>query len=108
MLDMGTRLAIVTLGPKGASAMLKRENGSLTKVHAPGVHLPFIIDTVGAGDTFHGAFLAWLHQKGKLSHNAIVNLSEPDLFEALVFANKAAGFVCTQHGAQPPTMQQMQ
>jgi len=107
VLEMGTRLAIVTLGPKGAIALLKRNDGSITKVHAPGILIPVIADTVGAGDTFHGAFLAWLSKTGKMSQSAIANLSEADLLEALVFANTAASLVCKQHGAEPPTMQEI-
>ena len=102
LINMGTRLAIITLGPKGAQAMLRRNNGTITDVFAPGVNVPSLVDTVGAGDTFHGAFLVWLEQRGKLSHNAINDLSENDLLNALVFANKAAAFVCGRHGCEPP------
>ncbi|MCL1959176.1 MAG: carbohydrate kinase [Spirochaetes bacterium] len=104
LIDMGTRLAIITLGPKGAQAMLRRNNGNVTKVNAPGIDVPHIADTVGAGDTFHGALLTWLEHRDKLSHNAIAGLDENDLFSALVFANKAAAFVCGRRGAQPPYM----
>lgn len=95
-----SRLAIVTLGPRGAMAVLKRNDGSAIRVSAPGIEVPNLVDTVGAGDTFHGAFLARLEMKGKLSHNGIAALSEDDLFEALVFANKAAAAVCSSRGAQ--------
>jgi fructokinase len=108
LIDMGTRLAIITLGPKGARAMLQRNDGSITRVSAPGINVPLLVDTVGAGDTFHGAFLVWLEQRGKLSHNAIADLSENDLFNALVFANKAAAFVCGRHGAQPPYLNEIE
>lgn len=99
---MGTRLAIITLGDRGAAALLRRDDGSFAKANASGVHIPALADTVGAGDTFHGAFLVWLEQREKLSPNAIANLSENDLRDALAFANKAASFVCTRHGAEPP------
>jgi len=102
LINMGTHLAIITLGPKGAQAMLRRNNGTITNVFAPGVNVPSVVDTVGAGDTFHGAFLAWLEQRGKLSHSAITDLSENDLLNALVFANKASAFVCGRHGCEPP------
>jgi len=108
LIDMGTRLAIITLGPKGAQAMLRRDNGSLTTVSAPGINVPNVADTVGAGDTFHGAFLAWLEQRWKLSHNAIAELSENDLSSALIFANKAAAFVCGRRGAQPPYLNEIE
>jgi fructokinase len=108
LIDIGTRLAIITLGPKGAQAMLRRNDGSIISAAAQGINVPHIADTVGAGDTFHGAFLAWLEQRGKLSHNAIADLSENDLFNTLVFANKAAAFVCGRHGAQPPYMKEVE
>jgi fructokinase len=102
LINMGTRLAIITLGPKGARAMLRRNNGTITGAFTPGINVPSIVDTVGAGDTFLGAFLVWLEQRGKLSHNAINDLSENDLLNALVFANRAAAFVCGRHGCEPP------
>jgi len=108
LIDMGTRLAIITLGPKGAQAMLRRNNGTVTRAGAPGIDVPRVVDTVGAGDTFHGAFLAWLEQRGKLSRNAVAELDENDLFDALVFANKAAAFVCGRRGAQPPYMNEIE
>ena len=108
IIDLGTRLAIITLGPKGASAMLRRDDGSVTRVNTPAALIGEIADTVGAGDTFLGAFLAWLQQRGKLSHNAIANLSENDLRDALTFANKAAGIVCTRSGAEPPTLEEVE
>jgi fructokinase len=108
IIDLGTPLAIVTLGPKGAAAMLRRGNGSVTRVYAPAALVGEIADTVGAGDTFLGALLAWLQRRDKLSHNAIINLSENDLRGALTFANKAAGIVCTRKGAQPPTLEEVE
>jgi len=107
LIDMGTRLAIITLGPQGAMAMLRRNNGTTINVAAPGIKIPSLVDTVGAGDTFHGAFLAWLEQRDKLSHNAIVELNENDLLNALVFANKASAFVCGRNGCQPPYLHEI-
>ena len=107
ILALGSRLAIITLGPQGAMAMLRRDDGNMTRVSAPAIHIPELVDTVGAGDTFHGAFLSWLELRGKMSHAALANLSETDLHDALVYANKAAGIVCTRHGAEPPTPEEM-
>jgi len=108
MIDLGTRLAIVTLGADGSAALLRRENGSVIKVNVPGIHIEKIADTVGAGDTFLGAFLARLELRGKMSNNAIANLHEDDLHDALTFANKAAAIVCTRNGAEPPTLNEME
>ena len=107
LISMGTRLAIITLGPQGAMAMLKRDNGSVISASAQAEKIPKIADTVGAGDTFHGALLAWLETRGKMSLDAMAALSEGDLHDALVFANKAAAIVCTRHGAEPPFLEEI-
>jgi fructokinase len=107
VIAMGPRLAICTLGPKGALALLRRNDGSVTKVNAPAVDLQ-VVDTIGAGDTFHGAFLAWLELKEKMSRSALVSLSESELYTALFFANKAASIVCTRAGAEPPSRKEVE
>jgi fructokinase len=107
VLAMGPRLAICTLGSKGAQASLRRNDGSITTVSAPVVNLP-VADTIGAGDTFHGAFLSWLEMKGKMSRSSLANLSETELYDALFFANKAASIVCSRRGAAPPTLKEVQ
>ena len=104
MIDFGTRLAIVTLGADGASALLRKDDKTVINVSAAGFPIEKIADTVGAGDTFLGAFLSWLELHGKMSHNAITGMSEEDLSDALAFANKAAAIVCTRTGAEPPWM----
>ena len=107
ILAMGPRLVICTMGPKGALALLRRNDGSITRVSAPVVDIP-VVDTIGAGDTFHGAFLSWLEIKGRMSRSALANLSETDLYDALFFANKAASIVCSRRGAEPPTRKEVE
>jgi fructokinase len=106
-IDLGARLAIITLGADGSVAMLRRDDASVLKVSAPGIPVSNIVDTVGAGDTYHGAFLAKLEMSGKMSYGDVVNLSENDLRDALVFANKAAAIVCSRHGAEPPYLKEI-
>jgi fructokinase len=106
ILTMGPRLAIATLGPEGALALLRRNDGNVTRVQAPVVDVP-IKDTIGAGDTFHGAFLSWLDLNGKMSRSSLASLTETELYDALFFANKAASLVCTRRGADPPTLSQV-
>jgi fructokinase len=107
VLGLGPRLAVTTLGPKGAMALLRKDGageiGSVLRVTAPVVDLP-VADTIGAGDTFHGAFLSWLELNGKMSLAAIAALTEAELYDALFFANKAASLVCSRQGAEPPTL----
>jgi fructokinase len=70
------------------------------------VDLP-VVDTIGAGDAFHGALLAWLEKKGKMSRSALAELTELELYNALFFANKAASIVCSRQGAEPPTRKEV-
>jgi fructokinase len=106
ILSMGPRLVAVTLGPDGAMAVLKKDGGTIS-VRAPAVDLP-VADTIGAGDTFHGALLAWFEMKGRMSRDGIVALGENELHEGLVFANKAASIVCSRTGANPPTLAEVE
>ena len=106
VLSMGPWLAICTMGAKGALAMLRRNDGSVIKASAPGIPIK-LKDTIGAGDTFHGAFLSWLEMKGKMSRSALAGMSEADLYNALLFANKAAAIVCSRAGAEPPTRKEV-
>ena len=112
VINMGARLAIVTLGPQGAVAMLRRDDGGVLEAASPAADVGKTggetADTVGAGDTFQGAFLARLEGRGMMSPNAIANLSEDNLRAALDFANKAAAIVCTRRGAEPPTPEEVE
>ncbi|MDR2102783.1 MAG: carbohydrate kinase [Treponema sp.] len=107
ILDMGPRLAVLTLGPEGALALLRREGGGILRVSAPAVDLP-VVDTIGAGDTFHGALLARLEMQKKLSPAAIAILTEAELYDALSFANRAASLVCSVRGAAPPSLAEVE
>ena len=65
-------------------------------------------DTIGAGDTFHGAMLSWFHLRGLFAKEQIASLSKEELTELGDFANKAAGINCSRSGANPPTMNEME
>jgi fructokinase len=92
----GIRLAILTQGRHGAIAWTHAG-----PVDCPGYELPGpVVDTVGAGDTFQGAFLAWLARHGQLR----TVLSREALATMLKFATKAAGLNCMRTGCQPPTL----
>lgn len=106
ILSLGPQLAICTMGAGGSMALLRRRDGSVAAADAPAIETA-VVDTVGAGDTFHGAFLSWLELRGKLSRRTLSGLSEADLRDALYFANKAASIVCSRHGADPPTMEEV-
>lgn len=94
LLADGVALAVVTLGAEGAFAA----HGDFhVKVEATQVE---VVDTIGAGDAFGAALLAWLHD-----HEAIqpaVALEPGQLEAALRYACMAAAITCSRQGADPP------
>jgi fructokinase len=107
VLQMGPSLVVTTLGPDGAMALIKNTDGSFAEVKVPTFDIA-VVDTIGAGDTFHGGFLSKLFLMGKMSKAGIAGLKAEELKEALIFANKAASLVCSKRGAEPPTMAEME
>jgi fructokinase len=102
VLNLGPCLVLLTLGAAGTWALLCRDGDERIRVRAPGCTVN-VADTIGAGDTFHGAFLSWLELNGNMSLSRLASLTQGELCDALNFANKAAALVCTRHGANPPT-----
>lgn len=88
------RLVVVTLGEEGA---LAAHGPHRVAVPAPKVE---VVDTIGAGDAFCAALLAWLHARGALT--ADLTLDAQELREALEFACGAAAITCSRAGADPP------
>jgi fructokinase len=107
VLAMGPSLVVTTLGPDGAMALIKNTDGSFAEVKVPTFDID-VVDTIGAGDTFHGGFLSKLFLMGKMSKEGIAGLKAEELKDALIFANKAASLVCSKRGAEPPTMAEME
>jgi fructokinase len=97
-LEAGPACVIVTRGGNGAVAFL-RDGGV---VDLPGRPVK-VVDTVGAGDTFHAALLAALDDQGRLSPAGIAGLSREALGEAVSFAILASSITCTRRGADLPT-----
>ena len=95
-------IVVVTLGAEGAVGM----SGD-TVVRVPGL-LVDVADTVGAGDAFMSALLAWLDDRDFLRQDDLATLSEETLTGAMVYANRAAAKTCTRRGADPPTQAQIQ
>lgn len=96
-LRRGPKLVIVTRGAQGPLAVF---GDSVVERPAPRVN---VVDTVGAGDTFHAALLGWFDARGLLSPQGLARLSEEQVTAALDFAAAAAAIVCTRRGANPPT-----
>jgi fructokinase len=94
ILACGARLVVVTLGAEGALGMVP---GIKKRVAAPSVE---VVDTIGAGDAFGAAMLAWLHDRGDLK--ADLALDAVELESVLEFACLVASTTCTRAGAEPP------
>lgn len=97
LLERGPALAICTEGAQGATAHTRKQEVMLIPPKVT------VVDTIGAGDTFNAGLLAGLWEGGHLSRDALKNLSQPALREALDLAVRAAAHVVTQTGANPPT-----
>lgn len=102
----GALLVVGTRGARGAVAVKRTEDGRLLHCEVPGRSVK-IADTVGAGDTFLGALLAELEQKGKLTKETLLAMEENELAEVLNFASCASALVCTRYGAEPPTLEEI-
>jgi fructokinase len=96
-LQLGPKLIIVTRGEKGPLAAFGE---SILERPAPRID---VVDTVGAGDTFHAGLLSWLDANGLLTPRGIAGLTGAQVTAALDFAAAAAAIVCTRRGANPPS-----
>ena len=95
LLTQGPLLVLLTLGAKGALAI-----GAFGAYAVPAPKVT-VVDTIGAGDTFSGAWLTrWLQIGQPLSDREAV-------LDATGFACRAAALSCTRAGASPPTMAEM-
>jgi fructokinase len=101
-LQRGPKLAIVTRGEKGPLAAF---GDTVLERQAPKID---VVDTVGAGDTFHAGLLAWLDVNGLLTPQGVAGLSETQVISALDFAAAAAAIVCTRRGANPPSWDEVE
>jgi len=95
-LAAGVGLVVITNGGEGATGM----TADLT-VTMPATQT-VVVDTVGAGDSFMGAILARLDERGLLDRRAIRQLGREALADLLAFAGEVAAITCSRPGADPP------
>ena len=93
----GVSLVIRTKGEEGADGYTK--SGTSAYARTPEIE---IADTVGAGDTFLAATLAYLHQQELLAIKRLGKLAREQLEACLSYASLAAAINCTRVGANPP------
>jgi fructokinase len=95
----GPGAVVVTDG--AAAVYAYTADGQVTSAKVPPVD---VVDTVGAGDAFGGAFLAWWIRNG-LTRASVAN---PDpVSAATVAAVEAAAVTCTRRGAEPPYLSEL-
>jgi fructokinase len=98
LLEQGVGAVLVTQGSDVARGFCA---GGEIAVPVPKVQ---VSDTVGAGDTFGGSFLAyWLEHGFGRGELADARLLE----DTVAFAVRAAAINCTRAGAEPPTRAEM-
>src|SRR5439155_22639906 len=93
ILDAGVRLVLVPLGAAGGYGATRNSHRS---VSAPTIK---VVDTIGAGDAFGAAALAWLFDRDALEPE--LSLTARDLESLLQFSCLAASLTCTRPGAEP-------
>jgi fructokinase len=100
-LEGGASLVVVTDGAAGATAYARAG-----KLHRP-AHPTKLVDTIGAGDTFHAALLVNLYERNTLSRERLGLLTKDQIGAALDFAAAAAAITCARPGADPPWRKEM-
>jgi fructokinase len=99
---MKSGMLVFTEGRGGA--VLINAHGSIEKSAYPIAHIG---DTVGAGDTFHSAFLAALLRTGQLN-KPLDEVSQDLLGDAVDFACAAAAINVSRKGCSPPTKNEVE
>ncbi len=95
-LALGPRLVVITRGADGAQGY-----SATASCRIPPEPVA-VVDTVGAGDTFQAALLAWLAEQGRLSADGASGLDAAALQELVGFAARAAAITCSRRGADLP------
>ncbi len=102
-LAWGPSVVLLTLGADGAAGYTA--SGKTRVQGIPTV----VVDTVGAGDTFLAASLAFLYRRGLLSRgDALRKVGQDMLNDCLAYAVKAASINCSRAGANPPFLREME
>jgi fructokinase len=92
----GPSLVVITRGALGAVAFHRDQH-----IEVPGRRVK-VVDTVGAGDSFHAALLAWLHREHGLKPDILENMSMDSLRRSLHYAVVASSITCSRRGAMLP------
>jgi fructokinase len=97
ILQFGVSVCVITAGKKGVYWFSQNIQEYLA---ARDIKL---VDTIGAGDTFHAGLLAFLYLSGNISREKLKNISQENAVKALRYASMAAEINCCRQGANPPS-----
>lgn len=100
-LTAGVSVIVLTRGGAGLTAYTAKD-----RVDVPAAPSR-VVDTIGAGDTVHGALLTWLHRKGVRDAADLALVDRPGWSDALGFAARAAAVTVGRVGAQPPYAEEL-
>ena len=92
----GVRLIVVTRGGEGALVSFRGE-----VFESPGRTID-VVDTVGAGDSFHAGLLCGLDELGKATKGGLGELSMDECRRIVDFAMSTAAMTCMRRGADLP------
>ena len=96
------QLCVYTQGAEGLQAFTKLGVSAQVPASLPGP----LSDTVGAGDSIHGALLSEIDGLGLVGQQ-LSELNESQLTEILLLASRVAGVNCARAGCQPPTREEV-
>jgi fructokinase len=101
LLTAGPALVLVTDGPRAARAFLAGSPDGPAREVIAAIPPVTVVDTIGAGDAFGGAFLTWWTRESLTR----ADLANPELVApALHAAAEVASLTCTRPGADPPRL----
>lgn len=101
ILSLGPEIVFVTRGEAGALAATIKARSSVNAFDVQ------VVDTIGAGDTFHAGLLVALEMRMIRTREALAALDAGTLRGILRFAAAAAAVTCTREGADPPRLEEL-
>ncbi|SLM19346.1 Fructokinase [uncultured spirochete] len=101
VLGLGPELVALTMGEHGSLFLTRRY-----RIEFPAKQVK-VVDTIGAGDSFHAGLLAGLGWLKVRDRDSLASLSENNLRTVLRLATSAAALDCTKRGAGPPTLHEL-
>jgi fructokinase len=101
ILSLGPEIVFVTRGKEGAFAATKKSRAAVKAFDLQ------VVDTIGAGDTFHAALLVAFEMRTVRTREALAALDSESLHSILRFAAAAAAITCTREGADPPRLEEL-